>query len=50
MPRAFRPVALVPSDTLERAIAEGWAHDAAAWKRWADDPGNACHRIAKGRL
>ena len=46
----FRHAAFVPESELNRAFAEGWFHDAKAWKRWANDPANACYRTWKGRL
>ena len=48
--RDFRHAAFVPESELNRAFTEGWFHDRAAWKRWANDPANACYRTWKGRL
>jgi hypothetical protein len=48
--RDFRHAAFVPESELNRAFAEGWFHDPKAWKRWANDPANACYRTWKGRL
>jgi hypothetical protein len=46
----FRHAAFVPETELNRAFTEGWFHDPAAWKRWANDPANACYRTWPGRL
>lgn len=46
----FRHAAFIPDVVLERAFREGWFHDRAAWKRWANDPANAGFRTWKGRL
>ena len=46
----FRHAAFVPESELNRAFAEGWFHDPKAWKRWANDPANACYRTWQGRL
>ena len=46
----FRHAALLPESELTRAFTEGWFHDRAAWKRWANDPANACYRTWPGRL
>ena len=46
----FRHAAFIPDVVLERAMREGWLHDRAAWKRWANDPANAAFRTWKGRL
>ena len=48
--RDFRHAAFVPESELNRAFTEGWFHDPAAWKRWANDPANACYRTWRGRL
>ncbi|MGZ8337128.1 MAG: hypothetical protein ACXWUP_14815 [Allosphingosinicella sp.] len=48
--RDFRHAAFIPESELNRAFTEGWFHDAAAWKRWANDPANACYRTWNGRL
>ena len=48
--RDFRHAAFIPESELNRAFAEGWFHDAKAWKRWANDPANAAFRTWKGRL
>lgn len=49
-PIEMRRVALIPKATLDRAFLEGWFHDEAAWKRWANDPANACFRTTKGTI
>jgi len=46
----FRHAAFIPEAVLNRAFVEGWFHDAAAWKRWANDPANAMFRTWPGRL
>jgi hypothetical protein len=46
----FRHAAFIPDSELNRAFTEGWFHDPAAWKRWANDPANECYRTWKGRL
>lgn len=46
----FRHAAFIPETVLNQAFNEGWFHDAAAWKRWANDPANADFRTWKGRL
>lgn len=48
--RELRHAAFIPDSELNRAFVEGWFHDAAAWKRWANDPANACYRTWQGRL
>jgi len=48
--RDFRHAAFIPENELNRAFTEGWFHDPAAWKRWANDPANACYRTWPGRL
>ena len=48
--RDLRHAAFIPDSELNRAFVEGWFHDSAAWKRWANDPANACYRTWKGRL
>lgn len=46
----FRHAAFVPEAVLNQAFNEGWFHDPAAWKRWANDPANAIYRTWQGRL
>lgn len=46
----FRHAAYVPETVLNQALLDGWFHDPAAWKRWANDPANDCYRTWKGRL
>ena len=46
----FRHAAYIPETELNRAFIEGWFHDREAWKRWANDPVNACYRTWPGRL
>jgi hypothetical protein len=46
----LRHAAYIPETVLNRAFTEGWFHDAAAWKRWANDPANSCYRTWPGRL
>ncbi|MGQ9370414.1 hypothetical protein [Azospirillum sp. ST 5-10] len=47
----LRLEAVVPLDVLNRAFMEGWFHDNAAWKRWANDPANRDFRVSyHGRI
>lgn len=46
----FRHAAYIPDPVLDQAFNEGWFHDPAAWKRWANDPANEIYRTWKGRL
>lgn len=46
----FRHSAFIPESIINKAMIEGWFHDKAAWKKWANDPVNACYRTWKGRL
>lgn len=46
----FRHAAYIPETVLNQAMVEGWLHDRAAWKKWANDPANACYRTWNGRL
>lgn len=46
----FRHAAYIPETELNRAFVEGWFHDPKAWKRWANDPDNACYRTWPGKL
>ena len=48
--REFRHAAFVPEAVLNRAFLEGWFHDPAAWKKWANDPANRDYRTWGGRL
>ena len=43
-------VAEVPLFVYEQAVQEGWVDDQAAWRRWLNDPANACFRTWKGRV
>lgn len=49
-PLDMRRVALVPEEVVNQAFLEGWFHDEAAWKRWANNPDNACYRTTKGTI
>lgn len=49
-PLDMRRVALIPKTVLDAAFNEGWFHDAEAWKRWANDPANACYRTCAGTI
>lgn len=49
-PKDMRRVALIPDTVLNKAFNEGWFHDEAAWKRWANDPANAHLRTTKGTI
>lgn len=46
----FRHAAFIPEAVLNQAFVEGWFHDPAAWKRWANDPDNSAYRTWAGRL
>lgn len=46
----FRHAAFIPDYVWNQAATEGWLNDTKAWKRWANDPANACFRTWKGRL
>jgi hypothetical protein len=46
----MRHAAFIPKTVLDQAFIEGWFHDKAAWKRWANDPANEAFRTWKGRL
>lgn len=49
-PIEMRRVALIPEAVLNQAFIDGWFHDEAAWKKWANDPANACYRTTKGTI
>lgn len=49
-PKDFRRVALIPAEVLNQAFNDGWFHDEVAWKRWANNPANACYRTTKGTI
>lgn len=49
-PLDMRRVAVVPKTVLDQALLDGWFHDEAAWKRWVNDPVNACYRTCKGTI
>jgi hypothetical protein len=46
----FTRVALIPLSVLNEAFTEGWFDDPDAWKKWANDPTNACYRTTKGTI
>ena len=46
----FRHAAVIPQSVMDRAAREGWLHDKAAWKAWANDPDNKDLRTWNGRL
>lgn len=46
----FRHVAVIPKAVMDQAMIEGWFHDKAAWKKWANDPDNRDFRVWKGRF
>ncbi len=46
----MKPVAVIPDTVLNKAFNEGWFHDQAAWRRWANNPDNKAFRITEGRL
>ncbi len=49
-PLDMRRVAIIPKTVLDEALLQGWFHDEAAWKRWANDPANAELRTCKGTI
>lgn len=49
-PLDMRRVALIPETVINQAFSEGWFHDEKAWKKWANDPANACYRTTKGTI
>lgn len=49
-PLDMRQVAVIPETVINQAFSEGWFHDESAWKRWANDPANACFRTCKGTI
>lgn len=46
----FRHAAYIPETVLNQAMVEGWFHDTAAWKKWANAPENRCYRTWQGKL
>lgn len=49
-PLDMRHVAYIPEAVINQAFNEGWFHDPAAWKRWANDPTNSCFRTCAGTI
>lgn len=49
-PLDMRRVAVIPETVLNQAFTEGWFHDEAAWKKWANNPANAAFRTCKGTI
>jgi hypothetical protein len=49
-PKDFRRVALIPEAVLNQSYIEGWFGDAAAWRKWANDPANRDFRTTKGTI
>jgi hypothetical protein len=47
---SMKPVALIPEEVLNQAMLEGWFHDKAKWRAWANDPDNKHFRITQGHL
>ena len=43
-------VALIPEEVLNQSFIEGWYHDDAQWRKWANDPANECYRTWKGTI
>ena len=43
-------VAYIPEEVLNQSFLEGWFHDNAQWRKWANDPANACYRTTKGTI
>ena len=48
--RAFRPVAKIPIEVVNRAMREGWMNDRQAWRRWLNDGDNRAFRVWQGRV
>ena len=46
----FRLAAVIPETVLNQAMLEGWFHDKARWRQWANDPDNRAFRVTQGRL
>jgi|TARA_R110000751_G_scaffold26074_2_gene70102 hypothetical protein len=46
----LRLAAIIPQDVVERSFTEGWFHDRAAWKAWANDPQHRDLRVWGGEL
>lgn len=46
----FRHVAFIPEEVLNQAFLEGWYHDKAAWRKWANEADNKQFRTWSGRL
>lgn len=44
----LKPLAVIPQSVQAKAIKEGWFHDDAAWKRWANDLDNRSLRTTDG--
>lgn len=49
-PIDFRRVAVIPEEVLNHAFLDGWFHDDSQWRKWANDPANACYRTCKGTI
>jgi hypothetical protein len=45
----FTHIAEVPIAVMNQAMAEGWFHDQAAWKKWANNPDNRDFRVWEGK-
>lgn len=48
--KEFRHAAIIPKHVLDKSMREGWFHDKAKWKAWANDPANKAFRTWPGRL
>ncbi|HSE58227.1 MAG TPA: hypothetical protein VLA99_05955 [Nitrospiraceae bacterium] len=46
----FKLAAVIPETVLNQAFLEGWFHDKAKWREWANDPQNREFRVWPGRL
>jgi len=47
----MRLEAVIPAHVMRQAYVEGWFHDEARWRRWANDPANRAFRIEhQGRV
>lgn len=43
-------VAVIPDSVLNDSFVNGWFHDTAKWKQWANDPSNRDFRIRGGQI
>ena len=48
--KEFTLVSYIPEEVLNQSFLEGWFHDNAQWRKWANDPANSCYRTTKGTI